>query len=175
MRLVPAAVAAVLVLAIAPAHANTCGGSLPCAAEIVHGVPDFFGTTMTTTCGGAFAYEGQEGPYYYWSGDLLDTMAMNSDINTRRISITCSVRSGSTFTSGTQRGSVTASSIAPLNNVVTADGVALTYYRTSLDENLWLCTTVDWVDRAGLGHTWHVDEDDTVSGTQCGAIVRVKA
>jgi hypothetical protein len=141
-----------------PASADKCGVTIPCIPTVVidPGPLDVFGDIQGEACGGVFYSTGEEGNRTYYTGYIEGGTYVHSDVQTKRMTVTCSVRDADTDTGGVERGAVTAQSIAPLNNVVSAAGLPLTFWTyTPGTETLWLCTTVRWVDRLGINHTYH--------------------
>lgn len=130
--------------------------------------PDIFGDVGGYACGGLFTYEAQEGSRLYYSGPILGATYVDTDVQTKRMRVTCSVETADTVGVGTVRGSTLAQSVSPLNNVVSAAGLTLEYWSNYPGtERLWLCTTVTWIDRVGVGHTHYYDADPNKAGAQC--------
>jgi hypothetical protein len=165
--------AAGVVMPALPASADKCGVTIPCIPDSVGPItPDLFGDLSGYACGGVFSYEGDEGTRLYWSGPIQGATYVDSDVQTQRMTVTCFVQDADTVGSGTLRGTTTAQSIAPLNNIVSAAGLDLEYWKnTPGTERIWLCTTVRWVDRAGLSHSHSYDANSNRSGAQCPELV----
>lgn len=164
------ATAAALVPAL-PASADECGVTIPCIPGWVTQETDIFGGVAGVPCGGVFSYEGDEGTRRYYSGPISGATYIDSDVDTRRMTVTCSIQTAETIGSGTVRGSTTAQSIAPLNNIVSAAGLDLeywyTYPHTPATEKVWICTTVVILDHLGFTYTHYYDADPNRSGAQC--------
>jgi hypothetical protein len=158
-----------------PALAGACGPPVPSPKDYQPGLPDVFGRATGLTCGGTFFYQYEEGPGAWYSGPVQGATYTHADVETRRMDLTCSVRDAPGATAGTLRGSVTATSVAPLTNLVSASGLFLDYWRDVDDRNeaLYLCTTVTWVDKFGLGHRHRYDADPNAAGDQCPPLLRL--
>ncbi len=159
----------------APAQANTCGGSLTvlCLGPTIHSLPDVTGEAKGVACGTSSHWVDDEGGKDWWTGPIVGATYLHPDAGTRRMWVVCSVRNSPSYAGGTLRGSTRADSVAPLNNVVSAAGLNLQYWTTYgiVNEAIYGCTTVGWVDKFGLTHTRNVDYDATVGGDQCGAFI----
>jgi hypothetical protein len=168
------ATAGLLATPAAPAHAVTCGPLVPCVVAPVGGVPDLTGEVKGMPCMGLFVYEGpDDAGDQRFEGPLQGATYAHSDVQVRSLTVTCSVRTGSTDTAGQLRGDVSATSTAPFTFVASAAGRELVYYRTNASERVWLCTTVRWVDRFGFPHTHRYDWDPNTPGAQCGELIRL--
>jgi len=166
---------AAIALPALPASAVSCGPLVPCIPDWVKGQTDIFGGVYGVACGGIFKYEADEGTRVYYSGPVTDGTYVDSDPDTKHMTVTCSVQTADTVGSGTVRGSVTAQSVAPLNNVVSAAGLPLEYWYTyphdASSERLWLCTTVVIQDHLGVTYTHSYDANSSRSGAQCLELV----
>jgi hypothetical protein len=168
-----AAVAALsIVLPAAPAAAtwDCTHYPQPCDVWDIGTGIDVSGEAKGTTCSGWFGPAGQEGTQYWYSGSITSGTYLHPDVETKKMSLTCAVRTADNAHSGALRGSVTASSVAPLNNIVSAVGLPIDYWTTNDPqaeplEKLYLCTTVAWTDKFGIGHSQSYDP--------CARIVRV--
>lgn len=152
------------------------GAVLPCLTEVVP-LPDVFGDLKGVPCGGLFTSETRpEGDRLYWNGTVFGATYLNTDPQTQRMRITCTIRDSDTEGTGTVRGSVSNSNIPPLNNMVTASTLSLSYWeRYPGPDRVWLCTTVTWVDRAGLGHSYSYDDNPDKAGAQCLEVLPITA
>jgi hypothetical protein len=152
--LVTVLAAAGVMMPALPASADKCGVTIPCIPYVDPGPIDVFGEAKGQACGGVFEYSGDEGSRMYYFGYIEGGSYIHTDVQTRRMTVTCDIRDADSQSAGSSRGSVTAQSIAPLNNVVSATGLRLDFwFNYPATETLWLCTTVRWVDRIGLNHT----------------------
>jgi hypothetical protein len=171
---VATAASALTALPAAPAAATACDPVLGCIHAPHVGLPDVFGEVVGVPCQPTFAFAGREGDRIYWSGPIAGATYAHSDIQTKRMSVTCAVRTAGDFTSGEERGAETAYSVAPLTFTASATGLTLRFWSKDTSEQLFLCTTVHWTDRAGLTHTHRYDWNESASGDQCVPMVWVR-
>ncbi len=165
-----AAAVAMAVVPAAPAAANHCDPVLGCTSVGHPDLPDVFGDPTGVPCLPVFRQGATEGSRQYWDGLITGATYSHPDVQTRRMTVTCSIRTSASYTGGEERGSETATSVAPLNFTVSAAGLTLTFYTVVPNEPIWLCTTVRWVDRAGVSHVDRIDHDDAV-GDQCREMI----